>query len=86
MASLIGARPRLIETTYAYTYYGLGDRRQQFINGVHITYTLDLNAPLTQTLADGSGNIYLYGPTCFGQQQSGGLVYYLQDGNRAATG
>jgi RHS repeat-associated protein len=66
-------------TTYTYTYNGLGDRRQQLINGVPTTYTLDLNAPLTQILADGSGNTYLYGPTRIGEQQPGGFAYHLPD-------
>ncbi|MEW5942140.1 MAG: hypothetical protein AB1750_20940 [Chloroflexota bacterium] len=42
--------------SFSYSYNGLGDRLAQ--NGIQ--YTLDLNAGLTQVLADGT-NTYLYG-------------------------
>jgi len=41
-------------------YNGLGDRVQQIVNGGTTTFTLDINSPLTQVLADGT-NTYLYG-------------------------
>ena len=44
------------QTSTTYAYGGLGDRHQQ--NSV--SYTLDLNAGLTQVLSDGT-NTYLYG-------------------------
>ena len=47
-------------TTYTYTYNGLGDRVSQTVGEVMTTYMLDLNAGLTQVLADGT-NTYLYG-------------------------
>ena len=45
---------------YSYTYNGTGDRLSQRANGEPNYYTLDLNAGLTQVLADGT-NTYLYG-------------------------
>ena len=47
------------ENSPVFAYNGLGDRLQQ-IDGVTTTYTLDLNARLTQVLADGTTS-YLYG-------------------------
>jgi len=74
---------RLITTTqgtntYTFKYNGLGDRLRQAANGVVTTYTLDLNAGLTQVLADGS-NTYLYGMMRIGEQQAGGFAYHLPD-------
>jgi len=46
--------------TYSYAYNGMGDRMVQSIDGVTTNYTLDLNAGLTQVLADGTYT-YLYG-------------------------
>ena len=46
--------------TYSFAYNGLGDRLQQTVGGVTTNYTLDLNAGLTQVLADGT-NTFLYG-------------------------
>ncbi len=57
---------------------------------VPITYTLDLNAGLTQVLSTQSGTVttsYLYGPTRIGEQQPGGpsagsgqaFAYHLPD-------
>jgi len=64
---------RLITVTqganvYAFAYNGLGDRLRQTANGVTTTYTLDLNAGLTQVLADGT-NTYLYGNSRIAQQR-----------------
>jgi len=63
---------------YSYVYNGLGDRLSQTVNGATTQYTLDLNAGLTQVLADGT-NTYLYGPTRIGEKQSSGFVYHLPD-------
>ncbi len=54
--------------TYAFAYSGLGDRLRQTINGAPTNYALDLNAGLTQVLADGT-NTYLYGAGRIAQQQ-----------------
>lgn len=61
---LASATDANVTTTYAYN--GKGDRLQQTVNGVTTNYTLDLNAGLTQVLADGPdaqhpSNIYTYG-------------------------
>jgi len=77
------AADRLITTTqgantYTFKYNGLGDRVKQTANGIVTTYTLDLNAGLTQVLADGT-NTYLYGLTRIGEQQPGGFAYHLPD-------
>jgi RHS repeat-associated protein len=74
---------RLITVTqganvYAFAYNGQGDRLRQTINGAVTTYTLDLNAGLTQVLADGA-NTYLYGTMRIGELQSGGFAYHLPD-------
>jgi YD repeat-containing protein len=42
-------------STTSYAYDGLGDRLQQTVGGQTTTYTLDLNAALTQVLSDGVG-------------------------------
>ena len=63
--------------TYAFAYNGLGDRLQQTVNSVTTNYTLDLNAGLTQVLADGS-NSYLYGAGRIGQQATD-WAYHLPD-------
>ncbi len=41
-------------------------------------YAPDLNAGLTQVLADGT-NTYLYGISRIGEQQPGGFLYHLTD-------
>jgi hypothetical protein len=48
------------------------------MNGVPISYTLDLNAGLTQVLADGT-NFYLYGVSRIGEKQPAGWQYHLGD-------
>ena len=58
----------------SHKYGGLGDRHQQ--NGVN--YTLDLNAGLTQVLADGT-NTYLYGNGRIAQQSGETKDYFLGD-------
>jgi len=50
----------------------LSDRVKQTANGVVTTYTLDLNAGLTQVLADGT-NTYLYGLSRVGSSNRVGL-------------
>jgi hypothetical protein len=51
----------------------LGNRLRQTTNGYSVTYTLDLNAGLTQVLGDGT-NAYLYGLSRVGRQaHSSGL-------------
>jgi len=64
--------------TYTYKYTGLGDRRQQVVNGTPTTYTLDINSGLTQVLVDGV-NIYLYGNGRIYQQTGGSAAYFLGD-------
>jgi len=64
--------------TSTYTYNGLGDRLSQTVNSVTTNYVLDLNAGLTQVLADGT-NTYLYGAGRIGELQPGGFAYHLGD-------
>jgi RHS repeat-associated protein len=52
----------------------MGDRMRQVAGGITTTYTLDLNAGLTQVLADGT-NTYLYGPST-GSGQAGRIAQY----------
>ncbi len=61
----------------AFAYNGLGDRLQQTAGGVTTNYTLDLNADLTQVLADGTST-YLYGLGRIGQQGAE-WAYHLPD-------
>ena len=65
-------------TTYTYAYNGLGDRVSQTVGEVTTTYTLDLNARLTQVLADGT-NTYLYGYERIAQFSATETGYYLGD-------
>ncbi len=58
-------------------YSGLGDRHQQIVDGAITNYTLDLNAGLTQVLADGT-NAYLYGNGRIAQADST-TEYFLGD-------
>jgi len=62
----------------SYQYNGLGDRLSQTVDSVTTNYALDLNAGLTQVLADGS-NTYLYGNGRIGELQPAGFVYHLGD-------
>ena len=78
------AANRLIEVvqggiTYTYAYNATGDRLQQAVNGVVVTYTLDLYGGLAQVLMDGS-NAYLYGLGRIGEEQPAGRAYHLADG------
>ncbi len=64
-------------TTATYVYSGLGDRLSQTVNGNPTTYTLDLNAGLTQVLSDGT-NTYLYGLDRIAQVNTS-TEYFLGD-------
>ncbi|HLE27038.1 MAG TPA: choice-of-anchor Q domain-containing protein, partial [Anaerolineales bacterium] len=64
--------------TYIFAYNGLGDRLRQTVNGTPTTYTLDLNAGLTQVLADGT-HAYLYGNSRIAQQSTTSTDYFLGD-------
>ena len=68
-----------LSNVYSYAYNGTGDRLQQTVNGVVVTYTLDLYGGLTQVLEDGS-NGYLYGLGRIGEVQPAGWAYHLADG------
>ncbi|MEW5717854.1 MAG: hypothetical protein AB1817_04440 [Chloroflexota bacterium] len=63
--------------TYTYAYNGVGDRLRQTANGATTNYALDLNAGLTQVLADGS-NTYLYGNGRIAQYQTA-MQYFGAD-------
>jgi len=64
--------------TYTFAYSGLGDRMRQVAGGITTTYTLDLNAGLTQVLADGT-NTYLYGNGRIAQYAGTAPSYFLGD-------
>lgn len=64
--------------TYSFGYNGLGDRLQQTVNGTPTSYTLDLNAILTQVLDDGT-NAYLYGIGRIGEEHLNGWAYQVAD-------
>ena len=63
---------------YTFAYNGQGDRTRQVVNGVPTTYTLDLNAGLTQVLADGT-NTYEYGDGRLAQVAGATATYLLAD-------
>jgi len=48
------------------------------VNGVTTSYTLDINAGLTQVLDDGTEN-YLYGNGRIAQYEASGAEYFLGD-------
>lgn len=64
--------------TSTFTYNDLGDRVKQAINSLVTTYTLDLNAGLTQVLADKT-NRYVYGLGRVSEQSAAGTDYFLPD-------
>jgi RHS repeat-associated protein len=66
-----------INGTSFFSYNGLGDRLSQTVNGQTTTYTLDLNAGLTQVLDDGT-NAYVYGVGRIAQVNAG-TEYFLGD-------
>ncbi len=68
--------------TYTFAYNGIGDRMRQVAGGITTTYTLDLNAGLTQVLADvanGATNTYLYGNGRIAQYTGTTPAYFLGD-------
>ncbi|MHC1783581.1 MAG: hypothetical protein AB9891_12650 [Anaerolineaceae bacterium] len=64
--------------TYCYVYNGLGDRVSQTAGSETEQYILDLNAGLTQVLADGIST-YLYGRNRISREQAGQINYFLPD-------
>jgi RHS repeat-associated protein len=62
----------------SYSYNGLGDRLQETMNGNTTTFTMDLNAGLTQALSDGTHN-YIYGVDRIAQTQAETTEYFLGD-------
>lgn len=66
--------------SYSFTYNGLGDKVSQTANSVTTTYTLDLNASLTQVLAASAGTstYYLYGVGRI-REQGNGNWFHLAD-------
>ncbi|MBL8093257.1 MAG: hypothetical protein JNL73_03735 [Anaerolineales bacterium] len=70
-----GANRMTASGSTAYTYNGLNDR----VSAGGATHQLDLNAGLTQVLADGT-NTYLYGAGRLGEQQGAAWQYHLADG------
>ncbi len=66
------------QSAVSFGYNGLGDRLRQTANSVTTNYTLDLNAGLTQALADGT-NTYLYGQGRIAQYHDMEKEYFLGD-------
>lgn len=64
--------------SYSFAYNGVGDRLQQTVNSATTSYTLDLNAGLTQVLADGT-NTYLYALGRVAEQAGTIWTYYHPD-------
>ena len=62
----------------SYQYNGLGDRLQETVNDQTTTFTMDLNAGLTQALVAGT-NTYIYGNDRIAQTQGGATEYFLGD-------
>jgi RHS repeat-associated protein len=62
----------------SFGYNGLGDRLQQTVNGNPTTFTMDLNAGLTQALSDGT-NTYIYGNGRIAQAVGTVTEYFLGD-------
>jgi RHS repeat-associated protein len=60
-----------------YSYSGLGDRLRETLNGNPTTFTMDLNAGLTQALSDGT-KAYIYGNGRIAQVGTG-TEYFLGD-------
>jgi RHS repeat-associated protein len=65
--------------TASYAYNGMGARMRQVTGGITTTYTLDLNAGLTQVLANSSANTYLYGNGRIAQFAGATPQYFLAD-------
>lgn len=70
-----GANRMTASGSTAYAYNGLNDR----VSVAGVAQRLDLNAGLTQVLADGT-NTYLYGVGRLGEQQGVAWQYHLADG------
>ena len=64
--------------TVTYAYNGLSDRLRETVNGNPTTFTMDLNADLTQALSDGT-NPYIYGVGRIAQVTGTGTEYFLGD-------
>jgi RHS repeat-associated protein len=62
----------------SYAYNGLGDRISKTSAGQTTNYKLDINAGLTQVLADGT-NTFLYGVDRISQENAQGVDYFLGD-------
>ena len=65
----------------SYTYNGLGERLRETVSGnpnPTTTFTMDLNAGLTQALSDGT-NTYIYGNGRIAQATGTGTEYFLGD-------
>ncbi len=62
----------------SYSYNGQGDRLTSTTSGILKTYTLDLNAGLTQVLADGA-QTYLYGNGRLEQESAASIEYFIGD-------
>ena len=65
-------------TTASYRYNGLGDRLEETVGENTTTFTMDLNAGLTQALSDGTNN-YIYGVDRIAQNEGGITEYFLGD-------
>lgn len=59
-ANRLSSVTSLQSSVSSFSYNGVGDRLRETVGGVTTNYALDLNAGLTQVLADGTNN-YLYG-------------------------
>jgi YD repeat-containing protein len=66
------------QSAVSYAYNGLGDRLRETVNGQTTTFTMDLNAGLTQALSDGT-NTYLYGLDRIAQVNGASTDYFLGD-------
>jgi RHS repeat-associated protein len=64
-------------TVTSYQYNGLNDRLRETVNGSTTTFTMDLNAGLTQALGDGT-KAYIYGNGRIAQVGTG-TEYFLGD-------
>jgi len=66
------------QSASSFLYNGLGDRLWETVNGNTTTFTMDLNAGLTQALSDGT-NTYIYGNGHIAQATGTGTEYFLGD-------
>ena len=70
--------PTGLTPTLTYAYNGLNDRILETVNSNTTTFTMDLNAGLTQVLSDGTNN-YIYGVDRIAQTQGLTTEYFLGD-------